>query len=376
MPEYIMKTTNKKENRLRSLDALRGFDMFFIMGGDVLFAALAVLLPGTCWEKWGHQMYHVPWHGFAFEDLIFPLFLFLAGVSFPFSLAKQRAMGKSDTAIYLKILRRGFMLVFLGVVYNGLLQFDFASLRYASVLGRIGLAWMLAALLSVHFGVKVRAGLSALLLVGYGLLLTFVGAPDAPEAGPLTMEGSLVGYIDRMYLPGVLHRGIHDPEGILSTLPAVVTAMSGIFAGEFIRSSRVASGGLKALALAGAGLLLLAIGWCWDVVLPINKNLWTSSFVCWAGGLSLLLLSVFYFVVDVLCWRRWTFFFSVIGVNSITIYLAQEFIDFSRTSQALLGGTIRLFPPELHPLLGAVAYIAVCWLFLYFLYRHKVFLKV
>lgn len=371
-----MGTTGTKESRLCSLDALRGFDMFFIMGGDALFATLGALLPGTLFEAWGRQMGHVAWNGFAFEDLIFPLFLFLAGVSFPFSLAKQRASGKSRAAIYRKILRRGLVLVGLGIVYNGLLQLDFESLRCASVLGRIGLGWMLAALLAVTFGPRVRASLSVFILVGYWLLLVSVGAPDAPEAGRLTMEGCLVGYVDRMWLPGTLHVGIHDPEGLLSTVPAVVTALLGIFAGEFIRAERPASGTRKAGLLALAGAVLVALGLAWDLVFPINKNLWSSSFVCYAGGLSLLLLAAFYYVVDVRGWRRWTFFFTIIGVNSITIYLAQEFISFSWTARALFGGLIGLFPQEFHAVLGTVAYTAVCWLFLYFLYRQRIFLKV
>lgn len=373
---YSMETANQKEGRLQSLDALRGFDMFFIMGGEALFLTLGALFPGTWMEAWGRQMLHVPWNGFAFEDLIFPLFLFLAGVSFPFSLAKQRASGKSEAEIYGKILRRGATLVLLGVVYNGLLQFDFATLRYASVLGRIGLGWMLAACMAVKFGPKVRVGVSVFLLCAYWLLLATVEAPDAPGAGSLTMEGSIVGYVDRMWLPGRLHVGIHDPEGLLSTLPAVVTALLGIFAGEFIRSMRVASGTRKALFLLGAGVLLALLGQVWNLVFPINKNLWSSSFVCWAGGLSLMLLAGFYYVVDVLQWRRWTFFFTVIGVNSITIYLAQEFVNFSWTSRALFGGVIPLFPEQWQGVVGSVAYIVVCWLFLYVLYRKKIFLKV
>lgn len=369
---------SKKENnrkRLMSLDALRGFDMFFIMGGDALFLCLGALLPGTFFESWGRQMLHVAWHGFAFEDLIFPLFLFLAGVSFPFSLAKQQGQGCSKGAVLLRVIKRGVLLIFFGMLYNGLLQFDFENMRYVSVLGRIGSAWMLAALLYVWVGRRWCVVLSLLFLFGYWALLALFSAPDAGGASPFSMEGCIVGYVDRMLLPGQLHLGIHDPEGLLSTIPAVVTAFLGIFTGDFVRNDAV-NGYRKSLLLALFAVLLVVLGLLWDMVFPINKNLWTSSFVCLAGGLSMGLFALFYFVIDVLEWRGWTLFFRVIGLNSITIYMAQQFVDFSKVTNAVFGGTVRLFPESLHSVLFWVGYIVLCWLFLYFLYRKKIFLKV
>lgn len=365
------------ETRLMSLDTLRGFDMFFIMGGDALLLTLGGMFPGTLFETVGHQMLHVQWNGFAFEDLIFPLFLFLAGLSFPFSLAKQRANGCSYMAVSMRVVRRGLMLVLLGMIYNGLLQFDFENMRYASVLGRIGLAWMFAALLYVWGGRKICMAVSFILLFGYWLLLSIVSAPDAGSASSFSMEGCIVGYIDRLLLPGRLHLGIHDPEGILSTLPAIVTALLGIFTGEYIKQRRLKqSASLSVALLFGAAFLLIVIGLLWNVYFPINKNLWTSSFVCFAGGISLALFAFFYLVVDVLKWRGWTLFFRVIGMNSITIYLAQQFIDFKMTTNALFGGVVSLAPEGWRTAVFWMAYIMLCWLFLYFLYRKKIFLKV
>lgn len=361
--------------RLLSLDALRGFDMFFIMGGDALLLALAAAFPGTLLGPLGRQMQHVPWDGFVFEDLIFPLFLFLAGVSFPFSLEHQRASGKTPGAIRWRIVRRGLTLVALGVVYNGLLQFHFDTLRYASVLGRIGLAWMLAALLATVAGTRLRAAVCVAVLAGYALLSALVPAPDAGGAAALSPEGNIAGYIDRLFLPGRLHNGTRDPEGLLSTLPAVVTALLGIFAGEFVRSPHC-RGHRKAAVMALAGALLVGTAWWADGLIPINKNLWSSTFVCMAGGLSLLLFALFHEVIDVCGMRRWAFFFSVIGVNSITIYLAQEFISFRYTARTVFGGLVSLLPEGGQPVAAAVAYIAVCWLFLYALYRLRIFLKV
>lgn len=358
-----------------SLDTLRGFDMFFIMGGDALFVTICSLFPGTWMSGLGKQMYHVAWDGFTFYDLIFPLFLFLAGVSFPFSLAKQRSMGKDNVAISKKIVSRGLLLILFGAVYNGLLQFDFAELRYASVLGRIGSAWMFAALLYLWLGRKVTVWVSMLLLLGYWALLAWVPVPGADSLSPFSMDGSLVSYIDRLLLPGRLHDGLHDPEGVLSTLPAIVTALLGMFTGEFVRLRSL--GAYKKVAyLLLAALALLFIGWVWSFVFPINKNLWSSSFVCFAGGWSLILFALFYFIVDVLQWRGWTLFFRVIGLNSITIYLAQQFVDFHKLNTSLLGGVMNLLPAPFYPVAYWACYVAVCWCLLYFLYRKKIFLKV
>lgn len=364
----------EKTKRLLSLDALRGFDMFFIMGGETLFVALSVLFPGAFFGVLAQQMHHVAWNGFACYDLVFPLFLFIAGISFPFSLAKQRERGLAAPTIYKHIIRRGVVLVLLGFVYNGLLQFDFEHMRYASVLGRIGLAWMFAALIFINTRTITRVVIALAILVGYWLLLAFVPAPDGMGEGVYTIKGSLVGYVDRMWLPGRLHGGIHDPEGLLSTLPAIVTAMLGMFAGELMKSDKTPV--RKLVLLAGGGIVLVLVGLLWDLCFPINKNLWTSSFVCFVGGLSALLFALFYYVIDILECRSWTKFFTVIGVNSITIYLAQEIVGFGRISEFFLGGVIRLSPESARPFLQAAGYIAVCWLFLWFLNRRKIFLRV
>lgn len=367
----------KQTKRLQSLDTLRGFDMFFIMGGGSLFVALATWFPNPVFTSIAEQMSHVAWDGIHVEDMIFPLFLFIAGISFPFSLEKQREQKKTNSDIYIKIIRRGLTLVLLGVLYNGFLSFDFENQRYASVLGRIGLAWMFAALLFVNTRTTTRIGITVTILVGYFLLLVLVPSPEANGAGRFTMEGCLVGYVDRLLVPGRLHLGVHDPEGLLAVLPAIGTALLGMFTGEFIKSDKKGyTENKKVLYLLGGGISLLIIGLVWDVFFPINKNLWTSSFVCLVGGISMLLFALFYYLVDVKGYRKWTLFFRVIGMNSITIYLAQHFIDFSYTSSALFGGLASSVPEAASSLVNVSGYIAVCWGFLYFLYRQRIFLKV
>lgn len=360
--------------RLLSLDALRGADMFFIMGGEGLIIALAALFPhSTVMQALAAQMIHVDWHGFHFMDLVFPLFLFIAGVTFPLSLAASRRRGMTDRQITLRIIRRALLLVVFGLIYNGILSCtDLAHFRYASVLARIGLAWMLAALLQVWAGRRWSLAAIPTLLLGYWALLVAF-----PVAGmdPYSIDGSLVGRIDRVMLPGRLYLGIHDPEGWLGILPATATALFGIEAGHLLKSDRW-SGTRKTAMLLSAGAVCIVVAQLWDVVMPINKNLWTSSFVMMTAGCSLCLLATFFYIIDVRQWRRWAFAPAVIGMNSITIYLAQEFIDFHHTSRALFTLPIAFTPESLHPVLEWTAYIATCWTFLYILYRLRIFLKV
>lgn len=371
-------TQQKNTSRLWSLDALRGFDMLFIMGFSGFVIALCALSEAPFAGWLAEQMRHVEWDGFHHHDTIFPLFLFIAGVSFPYSLAAQRAKGLTEKQIHLKILRRALVLIALGVVYNGFFKLDFDNMRIASVLGRIGTAWALAALLYIHCGVRTRGIIAVTILLGYWALSALVPAPDAAVgAEALSREGCLVGYIDRLLLPGKLIWDTFDPEGLLSTLPAVVTAMLGNFAGEWVRlpEERV-SGNRKAAYMAVAGVAMALLAWGWNAVLPVNKMLWSSSFVVAVGGYSLLMFALFYYIIDVRGWRRWTLFFRVIGLNSITIYLAQKIIDFKKIARFFLGGVADMCPEDWGKVILAGGYVLVCWLFLYFLYKKDTFLKV
>lgn len=372
-----MEKQNQQSRRLLSLDTLRGFDMFFIMGGSGLIAALAVWFPGAFTEALSTQMGHVAWDGLRHHDTIFPLFLFIAGISFPFSLAKQRAQGSTSAAIYRKIITRGIVLVLLGFLYNGLLNLHFEHFRFASVLARIGLGWMFAALLFVNFRVVTRVWIAAAILVGYWLFMMYVPVPGVNE-GPLTYAGNWIGCIDRVIFPQhLLSPGEFDPEGVLSTVPAIVTAMLGMFTGEYIKMEKKGlTDNRKVVNLIIAGIVLLVVGLVWAQVFPINKKLWTSSFVCVVGAYSVLMFALFYYIIDVRGWKRWTLFFKVIGMNSITIYLAQRFISFSYTNDKIFGGFVGIMPESVQPFVESLGYVALCWAFLYFLYRKRIFLKV
>jgi predicted acyltransferase len=365
------------QERLVSLDALRGFDMFWIMGGEGIFIALASLSGWPVFKWCAEQLEHVPWHGFHFYDMIFPLFLFIAGISFPFSLRRRLEKHENTASLYRHIIFRGLILVLLGILYNNGLRFNLPELRYGSVLGRIGLAWMFAALIFINTKRTARIIWCCGLLIGYYLLLLFFPAHDLGSNDIFSREGNLASYIDRILLPGKLYLGNHDPEGILSTIPAVSTALLGMFTGEFLLSDYLKDKPLKrVLFMIIAGIILMAAGKLWSLVFPINKNLWTSSFVCWVGGLSLLLFAVFYLIIDVWHLKKWAFFFVVIGMNPITIYLAERIINFRSASNFFFGGISDLLPEAWSPLLNAIGLTAIGWFFLYFLYKKKIFLKV
>ncbi len=374
-----METPAPKSERLLSLDALRGFDLFWIVGGHAILTALFKL---TEWGWLGAidaQLKHVEWNGFRAYDLIFPLFLFMAGVSTPYSLTRRLTEGARGE-VCRRIVQRGLILVLLGVVYNNGLQWKgLENMRFGSVLGRIGLAGMFAQLIfAFSFATPKRLWYWLVgILLGYWAILSLGHAPGF-AAGDLTMEGNFASYVDRLLLPGKLHKGIHDPEGLLAVLPAIGNALLGILAGLWLRrSAEEASGDRKAAGLALAGLALLAAGGLWSLVFPLNKNLWTSSFVLWTCGWGSLLLAFFYWTIDVRGWARGLgAFFAVIGMNSVLVYMASRFIDFSYTSKALFGGVAAFLPAAWASLLLAVGFFAVEWLFLWFLKEKKVFLKV
>ena len=269
------------------------------------------------------------------------------------------------------------MVIFLGLVYNGLFQREFAILRVASGLARIGLAWMGAALLYVNFGVITRAWIAVAILVIYALLSKFVCAPDMPGSDPLSMEGSLVGWVDRLLMPGrlIYDSGRFDPEGLLSAVPAVVTAMLGMFTGELIRSEKP-TGERKTLMMVVGGVVLAVVAWLGNYFVPINKMLWSSTFVCAVGAYSLLMMALFYYLIDVKGWQKWTLVFRVVGMNSITIYLAQRIISFSGINKFFFGGLAGLCSEQVGEVILDAGFVLVCWLFLYFLYKMKVFLKI
>jgi predicted acyltransferase len=368
----------KKQERLLSLDTLRGFDMLWIAGGEYLIVTLAALT-GWPFLQWAAgQMDHVEWEGFRFYDMIFPLFLFIAGVSMPFSILKRQKRGESMKKIYLHLVKRLILLILLGLIYNGILHLDFEKQRYSSVLARIGIAWFLAAVIVLNTSVRGQVIWFIGILLGYFAIMKLVPVPGFGP-GVLTPEGNLAAFIDQKLLPGRLCCYTYgDNEGLLSHIPAICTALLGTFAGHLLISDdRRLTGLKKGLILLLAGIAALALGKLWSLSFPIIKNLWTSSFVLFAGGWSLILLALFYVVIDVWGFKKWTLLFVVIGLNSITIYMLNSgIINFEEMGGYFFGGLANQFSELAQPVILAAGAVICMWTFLYILYKNKIFLKV
>lgn len=361
--------------RLYSLDALRGFDMLWIIGGEIFFYKLADATHSPFWSRVANQFTHPAWNGFHFFDLIFPLFLFIAGVATPYSISSRLKKGQTKQQVLAHVIKRGLILVLLGIICNNGLQIQpVSNMRFASVLGRIGLAYVFANIIYLYSKQHTQIIWFWGLLISYWLLLKFTSAPGFP-AGNLTMQGNFASYFDRLFLPGRLYEKIHDPEGILSTIPAIATGLLGILTGNFLKNNPLAPR-KKAMWIAIAGIVALIIAQIWNLDFPINKNLWTSSFVFQTGGISLLLLALFYYIIDVAGYKKWAFFFKVIGMNSILIYMSGHFIDWSYINNSLFKWLGQLIGGPMNIVALAVTYVAIEWIFLYFLYKKKVFLKV
>lgn len=365
----------EKPKRLLSIDALRGFDMLFISGAGTFL----LLLDGKTGLTWvdtiAQQMEHPAWHGFTFYDFIFPLFLFIAGVSLPFSLNKGLSLGMGKSEIYRKAFRRMLILIALGLLYKNapFPFFEPSQIRLGSVLGRIGLAGFVTTLLYLNFSFRTRFGWVAGILLLYYAALFLIPVPGY-GAGDLSFEGNLVGWFDRTFLPGRLLQGTYDELGLLTQLPALCLTVFGAAAGDILRTGRTDNQKLQRLLLAG--VVCLGIAGLWSLHFPINKHLWTSSFILLTGGLAFLTLGLFFWIIDMLNFQRWAFFFKVIGMNSLSIYLAYRFISFGQTSELLFGGLYAPASEGWQEVFQAFGALALVWLFLYFLYRNKLFLKV
>jgi len=356
--------------RLMSLDALRGFDMALICGLGTVLNAVAVAISPEAGHWMEVQTEHPQWNGYTAWDQIFPMFMFLVGVAIPFSLSKRVQRGESKWRLHWQVIRRGLVLVFLGLVYNGILRFDFENFRYCSVLARIGLGYLFAGIIVLNTGLRGQIISTVLLLVGYCTAMMYIPAGEF-GAGDLTPGHTLSGFVDRMIVPGVMYKGDRDPEGLFSTIPAIATVLTGVLAGHWLRRGDV-NGHLRAGLLLLSGVLAIGAALVWHPWFPINKNLWTSSFVLLTSGISAVLLAAFFWVIDVCGFRRWAFFFVVIGMNAITIYLAGQFVDFGGVGNTIFG-TAR---NRVHPVIYSAVPLLTAWLLLYVMYRAKIFLKV
>lgn len=359
--------------RLVSLDVLRGFDMFWILGMEAVGAAIAKASGAPWTHAVADQLDHAPWEGFHFLDLIFPLFVFISGVSLVFSADKSiQVSGKTGTLV--KMLKRALLLYALGLFCYGGLSKGVDMVRWMGVLQRLAICGFAAGLAYLYLPRRGRVGLLLGILVGYWALLTFVPVPGIGP-GDFAEGRNLTNWIDAHFLAGFKWDGPHDPEGLLSTLPAIGTALLGVLAGEWLKH---APGSLwkKAGGLAAAGVVLAVAGWAWHPYFPVIKKLWTSSYVLVAGGYSLLMLAGFLVLIDGWKLRRGFAPFLWIGMNPITLFLSHHFLNYSKVSRNLLGGPFANAFGTWSSVVLAMGTVLLGIGLAWFLYSRKIFLRV
>lgn len=358
--------------RLLSLDALRGFDMFWIVGAEDIVHALRKASDTGVTRLLANQMDHKPWAGFAFYDLIFPLFVFMVGISLVFSLGRILERDGRRAALG-RVCRRAALLYVIGIFYYGGFATPIDHIRLMGVLQRIALCYLFAGFIFCVFDLRTRIGLCVGLLLTYWALMCFVPVPGI-GAGDFAEGHNLANWIDKEYLPWRKWDGDHDPEGLLSTLPAVATCLLGVFAGMLLQNRSLAEA-RKALYLAGAGVALAAVGWLWHLQFPVIKKVWTSSYVLVAGGYSCLFLAAFHQVIEVWGWRRWAQPFVWIGMNPITIYLVHNLVDLKKIALRFVGGDLGVCLGRGADLAVTIVVMAISFWICRFLYRRKIFLR-
>jgi predicted acyltransferase len=370
------------QNRLLSLDVFRGITI----AGMVL-----VNNPGT-WGAIYPPLAHAPWHGITPTDYIFPFFLFIVGIAIPFALGRRVEKGITND-VYLKIARRTAIIFLLGLFLAAFPFFDFANLRIPGVLQRIAVCYLAASLIFLHTNWKQQTIIGIILLLVYWFLMSAVPVPGCEITTINDKACNLAAYLDR-FVFGENHiwksAKVFDPEGILSTIPAIATTLSGVLTGTWLATKK--SDLEKVGGLFFFGVVLIALGWCWNFFFPFNKSLWTSSYVVYTSGLALCFLGFCYWLVDIKGYRKWSKPFVIFGVNALALFvfsgLFARILGVIKLAGAEEGKTISLqkwifdtiFLPFAAPVNASLAY-AICfilfWLFLmWLLYRKRIFIKV
>jgi len=359
--------------RLISLDAFRGF---------TIAAMILVNYPGT-WRHVYPPLLHVEWHGITPTDLIFPFFLFIVGVAIAYAYTKRIASGTPMRDIYIKLITRSAKIFAVGLFLNLYPYFNFADLRYAGVLQRIAIVFLICGFLFLKTNWKTQLITGIVILIAYWLAMTLIPTPGFDK--PMLEPGqNLAAWFDSKFLPGRMWQGTWDPEGYLSTLPSLVTTISGMLTGVFLLSKR--SWEQKVIYLMVVGFLLTSAGAMWHYVFPINKNIWTSSFVLFTSGLALMTLGSMIFAVDILGYKKWTKFGVIYGSNAITVYVLAGILGYFFYRMQIGGLSLNrqffeLFAnnlgmaPKFVSMMYALLYVGITFIPAYILYRKKIFIK-
>jgi len=373
-------STTTSPNRLISLDVFRGL---------TIATMVMVNNPGS-WNSIYWPLEHAEWNGWTPTDLVFPFFLFIVGVSIPLAFGQRVEVGGTKRDLYLKVVRRTLVIFGLGLFLNGFPYYHLSEIRIPGVLQRIAVCYFFASIIFLTTKIRTQVIIALALLIVYWLLMTHLAAPGF-VAGDLSKEGSLASFIDRLVFgPHIWKQGkVYDPEGILSTIPAIATALFGVLTGHWLRSNRSPYEKVAGMFVLGAACVM--IGWSWNPFFPINKALWTSSYVFFTGGLALQLLALCYWLIDIKNYRAWTRPFVVFGVNAIALYVGVGLMarliglikvpDVDGTKISLQEWIYQhLFLSWSSPVNASLAF-AICfilvWLgLMWLLYQRKVFIKV
>ena len=364
-----------ESQRLVSLDVFRGITI----AGMVL-----VNNPGS-WQHIYGPLQHAQWHGWTPTDLVFPFFLFIVGIAIPLAFGNRLERGGSTRDLYVKIVKRTLIIFALGLLLNAIPLFNLAELRIPGVLQRIAVCYFFASIIFLNTRVRTQIAITIGLLVGYCLLLKYVPAPGF-ATGDLTKEGSLPSFVDRVVFGKHVwaQAKVYDPEGLLSTIPAIATTLIGVLTGVWLRTekSRIE----KAAGMFVAGAVCVALGWSWNSFFPINKALWTSSYVLFTGGLALQFLALCYWLIDIKGYRRWAKPFEVFGLNAIALYVVADLIAVMlgvvKVGDGTLGSWLyqNVFGTWASPvnasLAFAISFVLVCLVLMWILYHRRIFLKV
>ena len=366
-------------DRLVSLDVFRGITI----AGMVL-----VNNPGT-WSSIYWPLEHAEWNGWTPTDLIFPFFVFIVGVAIPLAFGRRLASGGSKRDLYWKIVRRTLIIFALGLFLAGFPYFHLSTIRIPGVLARLAVCYFFASIIFLNTKVRTQVIITVALLVIYWLLMTRLHAPGF-AVGDLSKEGSLASWVDRaVFGPHIWKQGkVYDPEGILSSIPAIATALFGVLTGQWLRTTKSQYEKVTGLFVVGAACVI--VGWCWNPFFPINKSLWTSSYVFFTGGLALQFLALCYWLIDIKGYRKWTKPFAVFGVNAIVLFVGTGMMAILMgriklpwgAGQISLQGWIfnKLFLTWASPINASLAF-AICFILLWLglmwiLYSRKIFIKV